>query len=139
MRTLLVLLAIVGGVYLYGINYGLALGLPPFTPVYYLNHSGEQIYGVRVEGGSDAIKIKVSGNLKKGKITIWVTHKNRRITKPVSYKGRFDDEVKYKVDAGSYTIHLKTTNAEGTVRYDWVSTKFKPFGFLGIPKIKLEM
>ena len=127
MRTLLVLLAIAGGVYLYGINYGLALGLPPFTPVYYLNHSAERIYGVRVEGGSDAIKIKVSGNLKKGKITIWVTHKDKRISKPVTYKGSFDDELKYKVDAGSYTIHLKTSEAEGKVRYDWVSTKFKPF------------
>ncbi|WP_457637399.1 hypothetical protein [Oceanithermus sp.] len=127
MRTLLVLLAIIGGVYLYGINYGLALGLPPFTPVYYLNYSAEHIYGVRVEGGSDAIKIKVNGNLKKGKIVIWVTHKNRRITKPVTYRNSFSDELKYKVEAGSYTIHLKTVEAEGKVRYDWVSTKFKPF------------
>ena len=127
MRTLLVLLAIAGGVYLYGINYGLALGLPPFTPVYYLNYSAEQIYGVRVEGGRDAIKIILDGNLKKGKITIWVTQQNKRIAKPVSYKGKFKDELKYKVDAGSYTIHLKAVEAQGKVRYDWVSTKFKPF------------
>ncbi len=127
MRTLLVLLAIAGGVYLYGVNYGLALGLPPFTPVYYLNYSAERVYGVRVEGGSDAVKIKVNGELKKGKLTIWVTHKNRRIAKPVTYKGSFDDELKYKVDPGAYTIHIKTSDVEGKVRYDWVSTKFKPF------------
>ncbi len=127
MRTLLVLLAIVGGVYLYGINYGLALGLPPFTPVYYLNHSAERIYGVRVAGGSDAVKIKVSGNLEKGRVTIWVTHKDKPIAKPVTFKGSFNKELKYKVKPGSYTVHLKTQEAQGKVRYDWVSTKFKPF------------
>ena len=127
MRTLLVLLAIVGGVYLYGINYGLALGLPPFTPVYYLNHSAERIYGVRVAGVSDAVKIKVRGDLKRGRVTIWITHKNRPIAKPVTFKGSFHKELKYKVDPGYYTIHLRTREAQGEVRYDWVSTKFETF------------
>ncbi|WP_457629742.1 hypothetical protein [Oceanithermus sp.] len=127
MRTLLVLAAIVGGVYLYGINYGLALGLPPFTPVYYLNHTGERIYGVRVAGGSDAVKIKVNGELKKGRVSVWVTHNDRRVGKVRTYKGTFKDEVKIKVEPGNYTVHLKTVDAEGRVRYDWVSTKFKPF------------
>ena len=127
MRTLLVLLAIVGGVYLYGINYGLALGFPPFTPVYYLNHSGEKIYGIRVEGGRDAIKVKLQGNLKKGKLTVWVTHKGRRVASPETYRGSFKDELKIKVEPGNYTIHLQTSEAEGKVRYDWVSTKFDPF------------
>ncbi|WP_293172629.1 hypothetical protein [Oceanithermus sp.] len=127
MRTLLVLAAIVGGVYLYGVNYGLALGLPPFTPVYYLNYSGERAYGVRVTGASDAVKIKVDGELKKGRVSVWVTHRGRRVGKVKTYKGTFRDEVKVKVEPGSYTVHLKILDAEGRVRYDWVSTKFKPF------------
>jgi len=126
-RTLLVLAAIVGGVYLYGINYGLALGLPPFTPVYYLNHTGERIYGVRVDGVSDAVKIKVQGQLKKGRVTIWLTQRGRRIGKKWTYKGTFKDEIKIKVKPGEYTVHLKTVEAQGHVRYDWVSTKFEPF------------
>jgi len=127
MRTLLVLLAIAGGVYLYAVNYGLAVGVPPFTPVYYYNYTAEKTYGVRVAGGSDAIKIKLNGNLKKGKLIIWITQNNRRVTRPIILRGEFDKIKKYKVDYGNYTIHLKTIEAEGKVRYDWVSTKFKTF------------
>ena len=126
-RNLLVLAALVGGVYLYGLNYGLALGLPPFTPVYYLNHSAEMTYGLRVAGGSDAVKIKLEGNLKKGRVSIWLTHGNRRLGKVMEYKGRFRDQIKYKVQDGFYTVHVKTDDAEGTVRYDWVSTRFRAF------------
>ena len=126
-RNLLVLAALVGGVYLYGLNYGLALGLPPFTPVYYLNHSAEMTYGLRVAGGSDAVKIKLEGNLKKGRVSIWLTHKDRRLGKVMEYKGHFRDQIKYKVQDGFYTVHVKTDDAEGTVHYDWVSTRFQTF------------
>ncbi len=127
MRTILILLAIVGGVYLYGENYGLLIGLPPFTPVYYLNDSHERIYGLRVAGGSDAIKIKLDGDLKKGKIIVWATQRDRNVHKPEYFSGSFKRELKYKVKPGNYTIHIKTQGAEGRVTYDWVSTKFKPF------------
>jgi hypothetical protein len=126
-RNLLILAAIVGGVYVYGLNYGLALGLPPFTPVYYLNHSAEMTYGVRVAGGSDAIKVKLEGNLKKGRVTLWITHGGRKVGKPKTYKERFRDTYKIKVEPGNYTVHIKTEEAEGTARFDWVSTKFKGF------------
>ena len=126
-RNLLILAAIVGGVYVYGLNYGLAVGLPPFTPVYYLNHTGERIYGVRVAGGSDAIKIRLEGNLKKGRVTVWITHGGRKVGKPKTYKARFRDTYKIKVESGNYTVHIKTDEAEGTARYDWVSTKFQGY------------
>ncbi len=124
-RNLLVLAAIVGGVYVYGLNYGLALGVPPFTPVYYLNHSAEKTYGVRVAGGSDAIKIKLEGNLKKGRVTLWITREGRKVGRPKIYKNSFRDTYKIKVKPGNYTIHVKTYEAQGMVRYDWVSTKFQ--------------
>ncbi|GEM89445.1 hypothetical protein [Oceanithermus desulfurans] len=126
-RNLLILGALLGGVYLYGLNYGLALGLPPFTPVYYLNHSAEMSYGLRVAGGSDAVKIKLEGNLKKGRVSIWLTRQGRRLGKVKVYKGRFRDQIKYKVEDGFYTVHVKTQEAEGTVRYDWVSTRFQAY------------
>ncbi|WP_287370512.1 hypothetical protein [Oceanithermus sp.] len=126
-RNLLILGALLGGVYLYGLNYGLALGIPPFTPVYYLNHSAEMSYGLRVAGGSDAIKIKLEGSLKKGRVAIWLTRQGRRLGKVKVYKGRFRDQIKYKVEDGFYTVHVKTQEAEGTVRYDWVSTRFQAY------------
>ncbi|WP_457632055.1 hypothetical protein [Oceanithermus desulfurans] len=126
-RNLLILGALLGGVYLYGLNYGLALGIPPFTPVYYLNHSAEMSYGLRVAGGSDAVKIKLEGSLKKGRVAIWLTRKGRRLGKVKVYKGRFRDQIKYKVEDGFYTVHVKTQEAEGTVRYDWVSTRFQAY------------
>ncbi len=124
-KNLLLLAVIVGGVYIYGLNYGLALGLPPFTPVYYINHSAEIKYGVRVAGGSDAIRIRTEGNLKKGRIVMWITHNNRKVGKPKVYRGTFRDNYKVKVDFGQYTIHIKTYDVSGTARYDWVSTKFQ--------------
>ncbi len=126
-RNLLILGALLGGVYLYGLNYGLALGIPPFTPVYYLNHSAEMSYGLRVAGGSDAVKIKLEGSLKKGRVAIWLTRQGRRLGKVKVYKGRFRDQIKYKVEDGFYTVHVKTQEAEGTVRYDWVSTRFQAY------------
>ncbi|ADR36103.1 hypothetical protein [Oceanithermus profundus] len=126
-RNLLILGALLGGVYLYGLNYGLALGIPPFTPVYYLNHSAEMSYGLRVAGGSDAVKIKLEGNLKKGRVAVWLTHQGRRLGKVKVYKGSFRDQIKYKVEDGFYTVHVKTQEAEGTVRYDWVSTRFQAY------------
>ena len=126
-RNLLFLAVVVGGVYLYGINYGLALGLPPFTPVYYLNHSAEMTYGLRVAGGSDAVKIRLEGNLKKGRVALWLTHEDRRLGKVKEYKGSFRDQIKYKVEDGFYTVHVKTQGAEGSVKYDWVSTRFESF------------
>ncbi|WP_456445391.1 hypothetical protein [Oceanithermus sp.] len=126
-RNLLILGALLGGVYLYGLNYGLALGIPPFTPVYYLNHSAEMSYGLRVAGGSDAVKIKLEGNLKKGRVAIWLTRQGRRLGKVKVYKGSFRDQIKYKVEDGFYTVHVKTQEAEGTVRYDWVSTRFQAY------------
>ncbi|HGY08762.1 MAG TPA: hypothetical protein ENK37_01725 [Oceanithermus profundus] len=126
-RNLLVLAALVGGVYLYGLNYGLALGLPPFTPVYYLNHSAEMTYGLRVAGGSDAVKITLEGRLKKGRVSLWLTRGGRKVGKVKEYKGTFRDQIKYKVEDGNYTVHVKTDGAEGTVRYDWVSTRFQAF------------
>ena len=126
-RNLLIIGALLGGVYLYGLNYGLALGIPPFTPVYYLNHNAEMSYGLRVAGGADAVKIKLEGNLKKGRVAIWLTRGGRRIGKVREYRGSFRDQIKYKVDDGRYTVHVKTQGAEGTVRYDWVSTRFQAY------------
>ncbi|XOB99114.1 hypothetical protein ACMC9I_03235 [Deinococcota bacterium DY0809b] len=126
-RNLLILGTLLGGVYLYGLNYGLALGIPPFTPVYYLNHSAEMSYGLRVAGGSDAVKIKLEGNLKKGRVAIWLARQGRRLGKVKVYKGSFRDQIKYKVEDGFYTVHVKTQEAEGTVRYDWVSTRFQAY------------
>lgn len=66
MRTLLFLALLALGLYWYAERYGLAVGYPPFLPVFYWNYTGEARYPLRVTGLNDAVKVKVVGNLRGG-------------------------------------------------------------------------
>ncbi|MCH1927455.1 hypothetical protein L6232_21895, partial [Shewanella sp. C31] len=59
MRSLLFLALLALGLYWYAERYGLAVGYPPFLPVFYWNYTGEARYPLRVTGLYDQVKVKV--------------------------------------------------------------------------------
>ncbi|AEB11212.1 hypothetical protein [Marinithermus hydrothermalis] len=127
MRILLFLAVLLGGVYWYAENYGLALGYPPFTPVWYWNYTGESVYRVRVSGVTDAVKVKLRGELQEGRLEVRVNREGeRRVVASLTLRGRFDRVLTQRVNAGMYEVHLRVTNARGYAFLDWVSTKFNP-------------
>ncbi len=127
MRILLFLAALLGGGYWYAETYGLALGYPPFTPVWYWNYTGERVYRVRVSGVTDAVKVKLRGELREGRIEVRVTREGqRRPVASLTLHGRFDRVLTQRVGAGMYEVHLRVANARGYAFFDWVSTKFNP-------------
>lgn len=125
-RMILYLGVIVGALYWYAENYGLAAGYAPFTPVFYWKHTGEAVYEMRVTGVSDLIKVMVSGELQEGTFQVEVRKGGRVVASPVTYQGKFNGELKYPTpDAGNYQLRFSTNGAKGYVKFDWVSTKFE--------------
>lgn len=45
--------------YWYADRYGLAVGYPPFLPVFYWKYTGEARYPIRVTGTYDTLKVKL--------------------------------------------------------------------------------
>jgi len=126
-RTLLVLALLLGGLYLYAENFGLAVGGPPFIPVYYWKYSGTATKQLRVSGIADSVKVMVSGRLSEGSVTIEVRQGGQLISAPKTYTGNFKDQLQYRVSPGLYDIVFRLERAKGSVRYDWVSTKFDSY------------
>ncbi|WP_022798577.1 hypothetical protein [Thermus islandicus] len=125
MRSLL-LLALVGlGVYWYADRYGLAVGYPPFLPVFYWKYTGEAQYPIRVTGLYDAVKVKVAGELQEGRLQVALLKGGRPLgERPLA--GRFQEELRFPVEPGEYVLRFRLEGAKGQVRYDWVATKFAP-------------
>ncbi len=124
MRLLLLLgLGLLG--YWYAERYGLALGYPPFTPVFYWNYTGEARYPIRVASGYDALKVKVAGQLREGQLLVGFSGEGSRLS-PRPFSGTFQEELRYPVEPGSYLLVFRLVRAKGQVRYDWVTTKFAP-------------
>lgn len=57
MRSLLLLLLALLGLYWYAERYGLAVGYPPFLPVFYWKYTGEAQYPIRVRGLHNVLKV----------------------------------------------------------------------------------
>ena len=125
MRTLLLLAALALGLYWYAERYGLAVGYPPFLPVFYWNYTGEARYPLRVTGLHDAVKVKVAGSLREGELSVSLLKEGRPVGEKV-YRGSFQEEVRFPVGPGEYLLRIKLQRAKGQVRYDWVATKFAP-------------
>jgi len=70
MRSLLLLLLALLGLYWYAERYGLAVGYPPFLPVFYWKYTGEAQYPIRVRGLYDVLKVQVSGRLDQGRLQV---------------------------------------------------------------------
>ncbi|WP_038058132.1 hypothetical protein [Thermus amyloliquefaciens] len=113
------------GLYWYAERYGLAVGYPPFLPVFYWNYTGEARYALRVSGLHDAVKVKVTGSLQEGELSVSLLKEGRSVGERV-YRGSFQEEVRFPVDAGEYLLRFRLQGAKGQVRYDWVATKFAP-------------
>ncbi|BBL82657.1 hypothetical protein TthAA37_15220 [Thermus thermophilus] len=113
------------GLYWYAERYGLAVGYPPFLPVFYWKYTGEAEYPVRVTGLYDALKVKVSGRLEEGRLRVVLLRDGRKVGER-SYGGAFQDEVRFGVSPGAYLLRFELQGAKGQVRYDWVTTKFAP-------------
>ena len=125
MRSLLVLVLAALGVYWYAERYGLAVGYPPFLPVFYWKYTGEAQYSVRVTGLYDVLKLKVSGRLDEGRLQVALLKEGREVAKR-AFSGTFQEEVRLPVEAGEYLLRFRLEGARGQVRYDWVATKFAP-------------
>ena len=119
------MLALAGLGYWYAETYGIYAGLPPFTPVLLWDYSGERVYEVTLRGTSDALKVRLEGELKKGAVKVWVTRADRRMLRPLVLRERFKQEFKRRLEPGRYTLHFAFEDARGWVRLDWVSTKFE--------------
>ncbi|GEM86118.1 hypothetical protein [Meiothermus granaticius] len=122
MRSLLFLVVVAAGLFLYANRFGLAVGYAPFTPVFYWNYTGEAQYDLNTSG-LDAIKIVLNGQLSQGELEVEVRKGGQPVTSSVQYRGRFDNTLRYQVDQGQYKIVFKLNQARGRVRYDWVGTK----------------
>ncbi|GGM97173.1 hypothetical protein GCM10007092_08580 [Thermus composti] len=125
MRSLLVLALAALGLYWYAERYGLAVGYPPFLPVFYWKYTGEARYPVRVTGLYDALKVKVSGKLSEGRLRVVLLKDGREVGER-RYSGAFQEEVRFGVAPGDYLLRFELEEAKGQVRYDWVATKFAP-------------
>jgi hypothetical protein len=125
MRSLLLLLLALLGLYWYAERYGLAVGYPPFLPVFYWKYTGEALYPLRVTGLYDAVKVRVSGSLQEGRLQVALLKDGRALGER-TFAGSFQEEVRFPVQAGEYTLRFRLEGAKGRVSYDWVSTKFAP-------------
>ncbi|TFU26846.1 hypothetical protein [Thermus tengchongensis] len=125
MRTLLLLALLALGLYWYAERYGLALGYPPFLPVFYWKYTGEAQYPIRVSGLYDAVKVKVSGDLEEGRLSVALLRDGRVVGERV-YSGSFQEEARFFTSPGEYLLRFQLQGAKGRVRYDWVTTKFAP-------------
>ncbi|GAA5338015.1 MULTISPECIES: hypothetical protein [Thermus] len=125
MRTLLLLALLALGLYWYAERYGLAVGYPPFLPVFYWKYTGEAQYPIRVSGLYDAVKVKVSGDLEEGRLSMALLREGRVVGER-TYSGSFQEEVRFPASPGEYLLRFQLQGAKGRVRYDWVTTKFAP-------------
>lgn len=125
MRLLSLLgLALLG--YWYADRYGLAVGCPPFLPVFYWKYTGEARYPIRVTGTYDTLVVKLWGQLKEGRLLVDLVSQGRPEKTPRVFSGAFQEELRYPVEAGEYVLVFRLEKAKGWVRYDWVTTKFAP-------------
>lgn len=125
MRSLLLLALPALGLYWYAERYGLALGYPPFLPVFYWNYTGEARYPLGVSGLYDAVKVKVAGNLREGQLAVALLREGRAVGER-TFAGTFQEELRFPVSPGEYVLRFQLREAKGQVRYDWVATKFAP-------------
>jgi len=125
MRSLLVLALAALGVYWYADRYGLAVGYPPFLPVFYWKYTGEAQYPIRVTGLYDAVKVKVVGELQEGRLRLALLKGGGTLGEK-AFSGTFQEELRFPVGAGEYVLRFRLEGAKGRVRYDWVTTRFAP-------------
>ncbi|WP_135256916.1 hypothetical protein [Thermus caldilimi] len=125
MRTLLLLALLALGLYWYAERYGLAVGYPPFLPVFYWKYTGEAQYPIRVSGLYDAVKVKVSGDLEEGRLSVALFREGRSLGERI-FAGSFQEELRFPVSPGEYLLRFQLQGAKGRVRYDWITTKFAP-------------
>ncbi|GAA6734073.1 hypothetical protein YIM1640_11430 [Thermus oshimai] len=125
MRSLGFLLLVALGVYWYAEEYGLAVGYPPFLPMLYWKYTGEARYPIRVTGLMDAVKVKVGGELKEGRLWVALLREGRVVGEE-RFSGAFQRELRFPTAPGEYVIRFRLEDAKGFVRYDWVATKFAP-------------
>jgi hypothetical protein len=124
-RSLLLLLLALLGLYWYAERYGLAVGYPPFLPVFYWKYTGEAQYPIRVRGLYNVLKVQVSGRLDQGRLQVALLKHGRPMGER-TLAGVFQEAVRFPVGEGGYVLRLRLENAKGQVRYDWVATKFAP-------------
>ncbi|WP_337845022.1 hypothetical protein [Thermus sp.] len=125
MRSLVLLLLVALGVYWYAENRGLAVGYPPFLPVVYWKYTGEARYPVRVTGLLDAVKVRVEGELREGRLAVAFLREGRVVGEE-RFEGAFRRELRFPAPPGAYELRFRLEGAKGLVRYDWVATKFAP-------------
>ncbi len=125
LRRLLFLALVLGLGYWYAETYGIFAGYPPFTPVLLWDYTGEHSYEVLLRGTSDSLKVKVGGELKKGRLTVWVTRGDRPVARKTTFEGSFQEEFKWRLSPARYRVHFAFEDARGWVRLDWVTTKFE--------------
>ncbi|WP_117237405.1 hypothetical protein [Thermus sediminis] len=125
MRSLLLLVLAALGLYWYAERYGLAVGYPPFLPVFYWKYTGEALYPIRVTGLYDSVKVVVSGSLQEGRLRVALLRDGRAVGER-AFAGAFREELRFPVQAGEYALRFRLEGAKGQVRYDWVTTKFAP-------------
>ena len=111
--------------YWYAETYGLYIGYPPFTPVFLWKYTGERTYEISLRGATDGIKVRVEGELRQGRFRVWISQGPRRLSRGVTFRGKFQHEFKWKLPPGLYNVHFFFEEASGWVKLDWVSTKFE--------------
>ena len=124
-RRFLLWAALAGAGYWYAQTYGIYAGLPPFTPIFLWDYSGERTYEITLRGSSDALKVRLEGALKQGSLRFWVASGGRRVGRVREYKGRFKHTFKRRLEPGRYVLHFAYRDTRGWVRLDWVSTKYE--------------
>ena len=125
LRRLVVWALVLGVGYWYAETYGAFIGFPPFTPVYLWNYTGERTYEVVLEGTTDGLKVKLQGELAQGRMRVWVSRGERRVSRVATFERAFQKTLKWKLAPGRYTVHFAFEDARGWVRLDWVTSKFE--------------
>ncbi len=125
LRRLLILAVLLGLGYWYAETYGVYAGYPPFTPVLLWDYTGAQSYEVLLRGGTNGLKLKVSGKLSRGSLKVWVSKGDRRVTPVLKFQGEFEKHLKWRLSPTRYTVHFAFQDARGWVKLDWVTTKYE--------------
>lgn len=124
MRSLL--LAALGAIaiWYYANEFGLKVGYPPFTPVYYWDYTGTIRQTLWVGAPRGFIAIRLNGKLEQGSLEVIINRpENSQVQLQKRYTKVFTDDTKVPLQPGYYDVTFKLINTRGNIRYDWFSAR----------------
>lgn len=111
-------------IWYYANEFGLKVGYPPYTPVYYWDYTGIVHQTLWVTGPRGFIAVKLDGKLDEGSLEVSVNKpENSQVLLQKRYTRKFAEDNKVPLEPGYYDVAFKLINAKGLIRYDWFAAR----------------